>query len=109
MSPQQAVDIYRRYLMPFSNRASLGAPAVTNGPSGLKWLRDFLYLCNGCKVDFVPIHWYDRANNPDYFKRYIEEANRVAHSQPGNRDLWLTEVHSSNSPHSSIPNLYIPP
>lgn len=56
MSPQRAVDAYRKYIMPFSGRAALGAPAVTNGAGGLNWLREFLRLCGGCQIDFVPIH-----------------------------------------------------
>ncbi|CZT11720.1 uncharacterized protein RCO7_08681 [Rhynchosporium graminicola] len=39
MSSQHAVDAYRKYIMPFVGRAALGAPAVTNGPGGLDWLR----------------------------------------------------------------------
>lgn len=34
-----------------AKRASPGAPAVTNGPNGLPWLRQFLSLCTGCKID----------------------------------------------------------
>lgn len=90
MSPQQADNAYRKYILPFSGRPALGAPAVTNGPNGLKWLRDFLSLCTGCQIEFVPIHWYDPASNVAYFTKYIEEA----HAAVGGRDIWLTEVSS---------------
>jgi hypothetical protein len=93
MSPQAAVDAYRKYMMPFTGRCSLGAPAVTNGAGGLSWLREFLRLCGGCQVNFVPIHWYDSATNFQYFYNYIGDANAAAHSQPGPRDLWVTEAH----------------
>jgi hypothetical protein len=88
MSPQHAVDAYRKYIMPFSGRTALGAPAVTNGPGGLRWLREFLRLCAGCQIDFVPIHWYESAGNVAYFTGYIEEAHNAA----GGRQIWLTAV-----------------
>jgi hypothetical protein len=75
-------------MMPFAKRASLGAPAVTNGPNGLPWLRQFLSLCTGCKIDFLPIHWYDAADNAAYFYWYLNQI-RVAGA---NRDVWITEV-----------------
>lgn len=88
MSPQQAADAYRMYMNPFAGRAYLGAPAVTNGPSGLPWLKQFFSLCTGCHIDFIPIHWYDKATNVPYFKSYIEEAKAAA----GSLNLWITEV-----------------
>lgn len=72
---------------PFAGRAYLGAPAVTNGPNGLTWLKDFLSLCIGCHIDFVPIHWYGSATNTVYFKNYLADAHAVA-----GRNLWITEV-----------------
>ena len=76
--------------MPFANRASLGAPAVSNGAGGLPWLRDFLSACAslGCRIDFVPVHWYDSATNIAYFQNYLNEA----HDAAGGRQIWLTEV-----------------
>lgn len=73
--------------MPFANRASLGAPAVTGGAGGLKWLHEFLRLCTDCKFDFVPIHWYDSANNIPWLQEYLRQANDATHSVPGNREI----------------------
>ncbi|KUJ24693.1 uncharacterized protein LY89DRAFT_548228, partial [Mollisia scopiformis] len=80
MTPQSAVDAYRTYMNPFAGKAYLGAPAVSNGPTGLPWLTQFLELCTGCHIDFVPIHWYDKATNEAYFKSYIGQAVAVAES-----------------------------
>lgn len=93
MSPQQAADAYRMYMNPFAGRAYLGAPAVTNGPSGLPWLKQFFSLCTGCHIDFIPIHWYDKATNVPYFKSYIEEAKAAA----GSLNLWITEFEGSGT------------
>jgi len=90
LSPQDAANAYMQYMMPFANRASLGAPAVSNGAGGLPWLRDFLSACAslGCRIDFVPVHWYDSATNIAYFQNYLNEA----HDAAGGRQIWLTEV-----------------
>lgn len=88
MTPQAAVDAYRTYMNPYAGRAYLGAPAVTNGPKGLPWLKEFLKLCTGCHIDFIPIHWYDKATNVPYFKSYIGQAKEAA----GSLNIWITEV-----------------
>lgn len=90
MDPQRAVAAYRKYIMPFAGRAALGAPAVTNGPGGLPWLREFLRLCAGCQIDFVPVHWYDAWDNDAYFRDYIS----AAHDAAGGRQIWITEFNA---------------
>lgn len=87
MSAKDAANAYRTYMNPFAGRVYLGSPAVTNGPSGMKWLKEFLGLCTGCRIDFIPIHWYDSATNVAYFKNYIADAHGIA-----GHDLWITEV-----------------
>ncbi|KAN0098395.1 glycoside hydrolase family 128 protein [Hyaloscypha variabilis] len=93
LSAQDAANAYMQYMMPFANKASLGAPAVSNGASGLPWLKNFLSACAslGCRVDFVPIHWYDSATNIAYFQNYLNEA----HDAAGERQIWLTEQQAS--------------
>jgi len=90
MSPAAAAEAYMKWMMPYAANFSLGAPAVTNGPApgGLAWLSKFLNLCTKCKIDFVPIHWYDRATNVAYFKNYMASARTAA----GGREIWITEV-----------------
>ncbi|KAI9047133.1 hypothetical protein LZ554_008587 [Drepanopeziza brunnea f. sp. 'monogermtubi'] len=105
MSPQRAVDAYRKYMMPFAHREiSLGAPAVTNGPNGLPWLREFVRLCTGCQIDFLPIHWYDAATNILYFKNHLAEAHAVTATGGGggSRQIWLTEFHGSGTPDEQV-------
>jgi len=38
--------------------ARKGSPAVTNGPTGLAWLKSFMEGCSTCNIDFVCIHYY---------------------------------------------------
>lgn len=93
MSPQSAVDSYRTHMQPFASRASLGAPAVTSDQSGglvgLNWLREFLNRCDGCKIDFVPIHWYGVWNQDDNFRQHVQNARDIAGE---GRKIWITEV-----------------
>lgn len=94
MTVAQAVTAWNKYMQPLAGKVKLGAPAVTNGgsPMGLTWLGEFLDACTGCTIDFVPIHWYDSATNPYYFKAYIQEAYAVA-----GRPIWLTEFEGSGT------------
>jgi len=91
MTVTEAVAAYKQYMMPFAHRAKLGAPVVSNGGNGMKWLEGFLNECTGCQIDFVPIHWYDKAINFDYFEGYVADAAKVAQGKP----IWITEVCSS--------------
>ena len=90
MTPEHAVAMYKQYMMPYAGKVQLGAPAVTNSGTpgqGLDWLRQFLRMCNGCKIDFVAVHWYDPTGNVDYFKKHMNDARDAA----GGRKVWLTE------------------
>ncbi|KAJ7892210.1 glycosyl hydrolase catalytic core-domain-containing protein [Mycena leptocephala] len=40
-----------------SKAIKLGAPAVTNAPSGAPWLSAFLAACTNCTIEFISIHW----------------------------------------------------
>ncbi|KAH7351312.1 glycosyl hydrolase catalytic core-domain-containing protein [Rhexocercosporidium sp. MPI-PUGE-AT-0058] len=95
MSPQQAVNAYKKHIQPFKGRAYLGAPAVTNGPAGLPWLKEFLRLCTGCQVDFLPVHWYDSATNDGWFKLYMSQAYAATGSLK--LKLWVTEFNGSGT------------
>lgn len=92
ISPADAVTAYKKHMMSFAGQASLGAPAVSNGPNGIAWLKQFMKLCTGCWIDFVPIHWYGQATNYGYLYEYIQSASLAA---PG-KEIWITEVRYSS-------------
>jgi hypothetical protein len=75
MSVSDAVDGYRAHMSQYGDVYKLGSPAVTNGPQGLEWTKEFLNQCSGCQIDFVPIHWYADYSPGiiNYFKGYIQE------------------------------------
>lgn len=87
------IAVYQQWIQPLLTKygpgLKLGAPAVTNGPApmGLDYLKRFIAGCSGCKIDFVAIHWYDSAQNVDYFKKHIQDA----YTASGNRPVWITE------------------
>jgi hypothetical protein len=93
ISPADAVAAYRKHMMPFAGKALLGAPAVSDGPNGLAWLKQFMALCTTCRIDFIPIHWYGQATKFRCLYEYIQSASLAA---PG-KEIWLTEVGYSNS------------
>ncbi|WEW58066.1 hypothetical protein PRK78_003533 [Emydomyces testavorans] len=93
MSPQTAVDAYKKYLTPLNGKVNLGSPAVTNGGGnmGLGWMKSFLDSCAGsCGVSFLAVHWYSPATEIEGFKQHISEAIKLANSK-GIKQIWLTE------------------
>ncbi len=88
ISPAVAAEGYKTYMEPFAGRARLGAPGVTNGGGnmGLTWLSEFLNACDGCTLDFIPIHWYDSADKADQFKDQVVKAHELT-----GKPIWVTE------------------
>jgi len=96
MSMDAVLSAWSRHMAPlaakYGDRLKLGSPAVTNGDDGtdrvgLKFLDSFLHRCNGCKIDFVNIHWYEGAHQIDYFKKHVQNALKVGNGRP----VWITE------------------
>lgn len=92
MSPGDAVNAWRQYMEPYKPRAWLGAPAVSNG--GYDWIRQFLDQCQGCHVDFIPVHWYNDHSQPDDLINWMNKICSLANSH-GIPHIWLTEVCNS--------------
>lgn len=84
LDPATAAHLFQQYLQPLGNRFRLGAPAVTSAPSGKPWLKSFLSACGGCKIDFIPIHWY--GSNANEFQNYVADI----HNSFG-KNIWVTE------------------
>jgi hypothetical protein len=87
------------HMQPFSGKAKLGSPAVTNGggDKGLGWLKNFLSRCSSCTIDFVAIHWYN-GGDAGAFKDYIVQA----HKDCGYRPVWITEFQGPSSEEEGI-------
>ena len=85
LSPQDAANAYRTYMMPFAGHAQLGAPAVSN--DGYQWMSQFLSACSDCQIDFIPIHWYND-NSMEYdLENWVNSICSLS-----GRQVWITEV-----------------
>lgn len=95
MSPEDAASAWKTYMEPFAGKAKLCAPSVTNGGGdmGLTWLSNFMESCSDCTIDCVNIHWYDSAENTDYFKSHIGDAAKIA----GDRKIFISEFGATGS------------
>lgn len=95
MSPEDAASAWKTYMEPFAGKAKLCAPSVTNGGGsmGLNWLSSFLESCSDCTIDCVNIHWYDSAENTEYFKSHIDDAAKIA----GDKKIFVSEFGATGS------------
>ncbi|KAF7118374.1 hypothetical protein CNMCM5793_007888 [Aspergillus hiratsukae] len=91
MSPSEAAQAYKQYITPFSGKAKLVSPGVTNSPSpgqGLDWMNSFLESCTDCGINDLAVHWY--GDSADDFKTFVNQATAFA-SEKGLESVWVTE------------------
>jgi hypothetical protein len=95
LSPQQAASDHKKFMEPFAGQAKVCAPSVSNGGDGmgLSWLKEFLESCSDCTIDCINVHWYDSAENAEYFKKHINDAAELA---PG-KEIFVTEFAATGS------------
>jgi hypothetical protein len=98
LTPQQAASYWRT--LEAQARAA-GVPTVSpamnfcgpaadcNGTDPYQYLREFFAACDGCKVDYVAVHWYncDVASLRDY----LEPGGALEGFEQFGRPIWLTE------------------
>jgi len=92
MSPETAAGAHLKWMNPYSNRARISAPAISNSNlngEGIQWLEQFITICErlGCKIDFCVAHWYSQYDQGDALIQHLEEVHRVCKDRP----VWLTE------------------
>jgi hypothetical protein len=101
--PSVAAAGWQMYFDALPANVQLGAPAVTNSGygvlpyQGLGWLDSFFADCTGCKIDFVPVHWYDNASVAT-FQNYLIECHTRAQGKP----IWVTEFMLQDSEANQI-------
>ncbi|GAB1202962.1 hypothetical protein BDV32DRAFT_118714 [Aspergillus pseudonomiae] len=97
MTPSEAAQSYAKYITPYSGKAKLVTPAVTNGGGndvGLGWMRQFLDACSDCGMSVLAVHWYGAS--ADEFKTFVQEAQELA-SQYNLQETWVTEFALSSA------------
>lgn len=100
MSPSAAAAAYRQWIQPLQNKLELGAPAVTNGVApgmGIDWMSQFMSACSTCTIDFIPIHWYGSASDPQSFKDHVKQFY-----QKFNKPIWVTEFGVSDGSEDQV-------
>ncbi len=88
LSPQLAAQKHIELMNPFSGKALIGAPAITNSGAtgqGISWLKQFFDSCGGkCAVDFVNIHIY--GVDTTTFLTHLRNVHDAF-----NKPVWITE------------------
>jgi hypothetical protein len=88
MSPQLAAEKHIELMNPYSGKALIGSPAVSNSGAshqGLQWMQQWFDACGGrCAVDFVNIHIYGVDTNT--FLAHLLKANEMF-----KKPVWITE------------------
>ncbi|KDR83536.1 hypothetical protein GALMADRAFT_55152, partial [Galerina marginata CBS 339.88] len=90
LDPGYAATLWKQHLQPLKGQGyNLVSPAVTSGPGGKVWLKNFINACSGCSIDAVAVHWY--GTDPQSFISYLQDF----HATFG-RNLWITEFACQN-------------
>jgi hypothetical protein len=88
MSPELTAQKHIELMNPFSGKARIGSPAITNGGGpnhGIQWLQRFFTACGGnCAVDFLNIHIYGVDTNT--FLSHLRDVHAAF-----NKPVWITE------------------
>jgi hypothetical protein len=92
LSAEAAAEAHIKYMNPFTDRARISSPSVSNSNvdgEGLDWLEKWVSICEsrGCKYHFCNIHWYSSLGAADSLYTHIREASRIC----GGKPVWLTE------------------
>ena len=84
-TPQEAAEMTLRLQAAFPDRL-WGSPAVHNWGVDQQWLDKYMQACDGCKIDFIAVHYYSWSpcDSKD-FRNYVRSFKRF------DRPIWLTE------------------
>ena len=89
MDPQEAANTWMKYLQPYTDSVTAGAPGVLQNTQDLTWLSQFMDACDnlGCKIGFVAIHWFYKATpgNEQGFKNVVNNVTNIANGKP----VWV--------------------
>ena len=72
-----------------------GPAADCNGTNPYQYLKDFFAVCQGCKVDYVAVHWYN-CDLPS-LKDYLEPGGNLEGFEQFGKPIWLTEFSCDGS------------
>lgn len=93
MGAADAATYHQTYMNPFSGKAKIASPAVTNSNTAgesLDWLQSWIDACDGqCVFDACAVHWYNtiEAGADDLFE-FVTKASETCGSD---KTIWITE------------------
>ncbi|KAM0212163.1 hypothetical protein ACHAQD_008918 [Fusarium lateritium] len=98
MTPAAAAKAHVKWMNPYSGKALIGAPSVSNSGlpmEGVEWLTNFVSECEsaGCKYDFCNVHWYSEVQYGETLFDHLE----ASHKACGGKPIWLTEFAPTGS------------
>lgn len=99
MNPQDAVTLFMSDLQPYAEQGiKVGAPAVLQPDPDLKWLKQFLGLCDtaGCKISFIAIHWVWSATPSQRVQDFKDTVNNVIAMANG-KPVWVDNFQASGT------------
>lgn len=105
LGPKAAAKLWMQELQPFALKGVLvGSPQVC---WNMQWLEQFMLECRrlGCKIGFIPLHWYGSWKDFDKFTKWISSVHE-AYGLP----IWLTEygvTQASGGSQEDIKNFHI--
>ncbi|OOF96442.1 glycoside hydrolase family 128 protein [Aspergillus carbonarius ITEM 5010] len=91
MTASNAATLYKKYITPYGDRATLISPAVTsseNSGQGLSWFKTFMSECTSCNISALAVHWY--GGSFAQLESFMTEAISTA-GQYDIDEVWLTE------------------
>ncbi|ERT00035.1 uncharacterized protein SPSK_09307 [Sporothrix schenckii 1099-18] len=95
MDPASAASAHIELMNPFSGKARISTPAITNSNipgEGVDWLKSFVSACNGqCAFDFCAAHWYSPPDTSDFLNHLV-----AVHEACG-KPVWITEFAPTGS------------
>ena len=103
MSVETAVDFWSKHVLPAKKNIpsfTLGSPAISNGPNGIPWLKDFIHRLGGIEkasIDVIVIHYY--SPNVEHFKQYVQEVYNTF-----GKPLWINEFACTTFNPSAAPS-----
>ena len=92
LGAEAAAKAHVKYLNPYSDKARIGSPAVSNSDvngEGIDWLQNWVIACEsaGCHYDFCNIHWYASIDDTQSLFEDVDKASAIC----GGRLIWITE------------------
>jgi hypothetical protein len=105
MGAEAAAAAHVQWMNPYSGKAKIGSPAITNSNipgEGLDWLRSFMKKCNeiDCAIDFCVTHWYDLPSATESLFDHISSVSEIC----GGKKVWVTEFAPVEASEQDIAN-----